>query len=206
MGKCPKCTHTYLVRTDPETHEKVVVDQKGAERIEKIYELQGAEKRLEEQLRWEYKDFDSLYEHSKQDLTREWLPKVGQAPRHADILWRVAHVINDRLAKAGDLQAMSQIYFQLALYIHEIGKDAQYLQKLARKMELQNYAQSSAVTRVGILAAKDSCASCLKLNSQNFTLATAIKEQPLPCTDCTFRLNKTSPTGWCRCVYLPYTD
>ncbi len=198
-GQCPKCKHAYLVRTDPETKEKVVVDATGAKRIEKIYHRQAIENELERNLSWGVDDFDGLYKTVESQLTEKWIPKFGRGPGKGDVLWGVASQLNLQAAKVSDFSAMSRIYFNQALYIHQLGKDCNYLLKPANEMTLRELAKSG-FKEVSILANK-ACTECAKLDGKKFTIQEALEQQILPNTHCTFKLEDSAPTGWCRCLY-----
>lgn len=198
-GMCPLCKHTYLVRTDPETKEKVVVDGVGAKRIEKIYQKQAAESKLEKSLLWQVIDFNDLYEAVEGQLTEKWLLKFACAPSRGDVLWGVANQLILRAAKVSDFSTMSRIYFDQALYIYGLGKDCDYLLKSAKEMELREYAKNG-VKEVSILA-YNACVECSKRDSEKYTIQQALESHLLPNTQCRFKPNDDAPMGWCRCIY-----
>ncbi len=198
-GNCPFCKHTYLVRTDPDTKTKIVVDETGAKRIEKIYRQQAVANELERNLRFNVSDFDSLYKATESELTQKWMPKFGRGPSHNDVLWGVAGRLIRRAADTGDFSSMSRVYFDQALYIHNLGKDCHYLLKPAKEMELREIAKSGF--KEVFIIANQSCEVCHKLDGKKYSIEEALATHPLPCLECKFKLNEAAPTGWCRCLY-----
>ncbi len=168
-GNCPFCQHTYLVRTDPESRKKVVVDAGGAKRIEKIYQQQAVENELERHLQSCTENYEGLYKTVEDDLTEKWMPKFGRGPSRRDVLWGVAGQLTLIYMKEQDFNMLGMVYFAQALFMHESGKDCLKLKQSSCDMELYNYAKMGGVKGVSVTVNSDCCGSCKKLASKTFS-------------------------------------
>lgn len=194
-GNCPFCSHTFFVRTDPETKEKVIVDEKGVKRIEKIYHKQSVENEFERKLQLHVGNYNSLHENVKNKLIK----RFSKVPSRKDILWGISNQI---ILDTDDFNVLKMVYFEQALFLYQSGKDYFYVKQLSSDIELQEYTKSG-IKEVGIMTTKESCDSCKKLSGKRFVISEALKQHPLPNQRCSFKLDKLSPYGWCRCLYSP---
>lgn len=91
----------------------------------------------------------------------------------------------------------------------EMGLDYRPIMRRAFRIQLDAYAESSVVRGVKVLPAPHSCRACLCLTSHDriWSLDDALREEPLPCRDCTSgAAEKGSGLGWCRCAYIAVLD
>jgi len=108
--------------------------------------------------------------------------------------------------KARDYGALKSLYFAQALHRYKYGGEFLSLSKKARRCELLDYKSSGMVTRVEIIATDDSCPACRALHGRTLSIGTALKQMPIPATDCTHDADKHGDRGWCRCCYVASFD
>lgn len=138
------------------------------------------------------------------DNKREMLTKqFGKEASVKDTIWGL---FNNLITKEiNNFQSLKMIYFEMALFVNEQGKDSMHLQKESRKMELLNFKKEGYVSKVEILANGGACENCRKQNGKVYKIEEALESMPIPCEECTSRIeNKRKP--WCECVYLPKVE
>ena len=145
-------------------------------------------------------EFDSR----KAELSKRW----GKKPSDTDVLWGILNDHTVELAKKGRLDNKAFAGLKMnsrfkALFLHDEGKDPYELLREATKWDLAAKQQNPFIVGVRILAVKNSCSACQKLNGKTFTIDKALKKMPLPNKNCTHEHN--GKRGWCRCMYLPVT-
>ena len=104
---------------------------------------------------------------------------------------------------------LKMLYFQMALFVYEEGKDPFKLKQASIRSELHNWIQLAERgvfdrnrTRVTVITCRAaSCEECQKLGDATFSLHEALERMPIPVRACTYKLDQTNPYGWCRCVY-----
>jgi hypothetical protein len=89
----------------------------------------------------------------------------------------------------------------MALFLSKEGEDCFAVRQLSTRAALQGH-KRSRVKKVEILAADDSCTSCLLLNKKVLTIAEALRTMPVPCRECTRRLQDRT-RAFCRCTFAP---
>ncbi len=117
-----------------------------------------------------------------------------------DVIWSL---LNKLILQAKDYHTLKMIYYTMALFVAEEGKN--HIRELtqARKYELLAYKNSSLVTKVSIITAgQNSCKACQLLEKKQFTIEEALQTMPLPCKTCETQLFENSK-GFCRCLYAP---
>ena len=67
--------------------------------------------------------------------------KFGQVPNDHDLIWSI---FNNLITKNSDLHTLKMIYYQMALFLNEEGKDTYDMLKQSIKMELMRYNSLSA--------------------------------------------------------------
>ena len=204
--KCPHCGSYIYVRSLPSgNHHKVLVTEDGAKSIdlerERVRSTKRWLKRLDERFGVSDKDFDR---HRK--MLRE---RFGQEPGDGDVLWSLFHGVLDRSMKDGNSRTLSRLYFEMARFLYEEGRDFSHLLVQSHRMELMDYRDVISwgfVERVHIATKDDrSCQACKRLQGTVLTIEEALANMPVPCKECTYELRKGSP-GWCRCMYLAVLD
>jgi len=174
--KCPFCKEVIFVRTDPETHEKIITTEEGAR------EIAARRERIAYRNRWlrtlgiteEY--FNSVKKKLAEEFKRE--------PSNRDVFWRVLN--------------QQGLYYEMALFVEEEGGDFFPLLQQTRKMELLEY-KKGGTKKVEILAT--GCPSCQKLSGKILDVDAALKEMPIPNKDCTTYWHNPNQ-GFCRCIYI----
>jgi len=66
--------------------------------------------------------------------------KFGQEPSEQDVFWSLFQQLITK--KRNDLQTLKVIYYNMALYLNDLGKDFFQVLQLSAKMELMNYKQN----------------------------------------------------------------
>lgn len=96
------------------------------------------------------------------------------------------------------------VYFNLALFLAELGQD--YFPALRRfhQAPLSMYLQHpEIVTGVTVAADPNSCCDACRVHAgQQYSVQDAIRLMPIPCPDCSSRVF-ASTDGFCRCRYIP---
>ena len=123
-----------------------------------------------------------------------------------DIRWKLLNEEADDAISTQSWFQLGVIYYNMAEFVTNEGKDAQYLRDQAYKFKLMSqredllaYGQSEVVSSVEILTAKGKCGACLHKNGDIYSISTALKLNPLPIKTC-------GNIYGCRCVYVPVID
>jgi len=197
--KCPFCRNVICVRTDPDTREKMITTEKDAQ------EIDVRRKRIAYRKRWIgrlalYGITDQHFEAKKAQLGKEF----QKEPRDADVVWGLFNNLLTQQMKTSDHDALKGLYYDMALFAEEEGREFFHLLQQARKMELLHWREAGiGVTKVEILTAGDkACPSCQPLRGKIFKIKDALKEMPIPNKDCTTHWHHPKQ-GFCRCSYLP---
>lgn len=133
--------------------------------------------------------------------------QFGKDPSEKDVLWGLANHLLQEKMKLGDFGALRQLYFEMALYLHEAGKTCFVLQQQSQKMMLMSYSTSyKDMCKKVEISANVCCDTCRKQDGKIFPIDEAVKKMPIPPKDCTNKINKEAPDGWCVCSYLPVLD
>lgn len=201
--KCPHCGNDIYVRKRPPNGERrVLVTEDEAE------EIDSAWKQLHFRRKWQgmleqYGMVDEDFDTHRKKL-RE---RFGQEPGDGDVVWSLFHEALDASMKSGNFQELRMLYFEMALFLYEEGRDFFHLLEQSHRMELTKYKQWGFVEKVRMHAAGDtSCEACQQLEGTLLSLEEALDQTPLPCKDCTFDFHGSGRPGWCRCQYLTVVD
>jgi hypothetical protein len=132
--------------------------------------------------------------------------KIGHVPKATDVIWQL---MNDLARETVDHHQLKMIYFQMALFLKEEGKDFLATKQESIRAELagwQNAAEKGLIdwktTRLRVITCgAASCNACRMLEEATFTYSEALHQMPIPVRDCTHDLTKGSHRGWCRCCY-----
>jgi len=200
-SKCPYCKEVIFIKRRPSSKRKILVTKEEAEKIEKEWEEVYFRERLRDDFGWVgFSEKD--YYRARRILKR----KFGTTPSHSDIYWYISNLFLEKAAKKKDLEAMRQIYFRQALFLHEEGKDCFLALQMSRKCELLQY-QQQGIKKVRISTTGDrACENCKLLEGKVFSIEEALEKMPLPVKNCLHKLNPDAPTGWCRCLYEPVLE
>lgn len=122
---------------------------------------------------------------------QELLGKFKKMPPLADIIWGL---FNEAVVlKSNDLHVLSMIYFQMAEFLDEEGKDPYPCLHDHIKTQLL-HDQQNGVKKVKIIAIMDrnTCSFCKELDGKTYLIDDALKKMPIPIKGCPF----------CRCRYV----
>ncbi len=196
--KCPSCgSYMYVRKRPPNGERRVLVTEHEAEEIDSEW------KQLHFRRKWlgmlqQYGIADEHFDTHRRRL-RE---RFGQEPSDADVVWSLFHEALHGSMKSGDFQELRMLYFEMALFLYEEGRDFFHLLEQSQRMELTAYKQDGIVEKVRILKTRaTACEACKRLQGRVFALDEALEQMPIPCKDCTFDFQGTGQPGWCRCLY-----
>ncbi|MFA6474640.1 MAG: hypothetical protein WCV88_00380 [Patescibacteria group bacterium] len=136
------------------------------------------------------------FENQKEKLTK----KFGQPASDGDTLWSLFNLV---ILKTTDLQDQKMIYFTMALYLNEEGKDSFKENAAAAKLELQ-ILKELGCEKVEILC-NSGCIHCNINSGKIFDLKEAFENMPIPNPRCTYDMNQNGKP-FCRCTYLPVVN
>lgn len=206
--RCEYCNNYYCVATSPSDRQRIIVTEQEKRGIQKEWEITFQEQEsisiLEGCIRRFYQN-DKVFEKlikKETELLTERFKKFMKPPSRTDVYWSILNKLLEAKMAENNFQDLSSIYFDQALYLHQKGRPSTHLQRQANKMELHRYCKEGFIKKIEILATK-CCENCMKQNGKIFNLDEAFKNLPIPLRDCTNKINKNAPDGWCTCCYLP---
>lgn len=141
------------------------------------------------------------------DKTRELLSReFGRPPSAAEAAWRV---MNELVDECDDHHARGMLYFEMARFVWQEGRDHLQAARECRRMQLANWKQAANSgfldlrrARLSVITAgKASCPACRALESVEFTHQEALANMPIPVPGCTNEISPERSRGWCRCTY-----
>lgn len=183
--QCSFCKKYIYVRTISSTHKRIFVTEDDARKIDWL-------KRL-----GEYGVVEQDFEVSKAQLS----DKFKQDPSNQDVFWSLFHQLIKK--NRNDLQTLKRIYFEMALFLNEEGKDFFTVLQLSSKMVLMMY-KKAGIDKVQILTCgTGSCEQCRLLQDKIYTIEEALEKMPVPCKDCMKKMNDKNQ-GFCKCCYVAY--
>lgn len=140
--------------------------------------------------------------HSKNDLDVIHNAYWKRFPNgsYGDLIWALYNQTAIDTVRDKDYQTLGQIYYDMAVFKNENGKNSYIMNQLSKKYELMGYKESGVVVGVQISACDNACNICKGFNNNKYILNRAIKEQPLPHKEC------TGMNGLCRCGYIALTE
>lgn len=203
--KCPHCGEYMFVRARPKDNARVVVTKKDADKIDKEWLKQSAASALRSYIVTLFSkesEFEKTFDSEKERLIKQF----GSTPSEQDVLWGLANKLLGEKMKAGDWGSLQGLYFNIALYLHQICKPSFLMQKTSQEMLLRYYQKINYCKKVEILVTTESCDVCKKQEKKVFTLDEALKKMPIPVKNCTNKINQEAPDGWCVCSYLPVVE
>jgi hypothetical protein len=191
--KCSYCKQEIFVRTSPLTRCKVLVTEEGSKKID--IEL----KKISFRNRW-IREIEGLGITEKDFYSRKetFFVKNGFEAKDGDVFWSL---FNESITKTRDLHKSKGIYYLMSLFLHEEGRDYFATRQLSAKMELMQERNSSIKLKAKIIAAKDSCEVCQKLDGRIMSVEEALEKMPVPCKECTHTISDNK-RGFCRCMYV----
>lgn len=187
--KCPNCKNFIFIRRLNDSKFKTLITEKQAQEIDI--------EREKDYLK--YRGFEKLesFGVTKDEFLKcreELYSKSGIETNNNnnDVVWSI---FNELLIKnATDFNLLRQIYYSMAIFLREEGKDNFKLLQQSAKATLDSFQLSDLEFKVQIVGCSDSCEACKKLNGKIMSMEEAYL-LPVPCRECTHRI------GFCRCLY-----
>ncbi|MFQ6127076.1 MAG: hypothetical protein ACE5R6_21070 [Candidatus Heimdallarchaeota archaeon] len=192
-NKCPFCEQFINVRTLPTTRERILVTEADAIKIDQEW------KQIQFRKRWMGKL--AAYGITEQDFTRHKAmlsQRFGREAWDHDVLWAIFNNLLTQKMKTQDFHQLKVLYYSMALFLNEEGKDWFKVLQQSSRMELLYYKQSRVVKNVQILTTRDACEACQLLANQVWSIDEALKQMPIPVKGCTRSIQDDSQ-GFCRC-------
>ena len=199
--KCPHCGNFIFVRTRFQDNVRVVMTEVEANKHDKDRHDNSVAKKFKQNLMCSELFSEEKYLTMKELLTK----RFGFTPKEGDILWGLSNDLLKEVMGKNDWWKIKNIYFAQALFLHESGRDCFELLQEVRRCELMEEKKGGYIKKVEISSGGE-CSCCKKLSGKIYTIDQALKEMPIPVRDCSFKLNKSASTGWCRCCYIPVID
>lgn len=185
--KCPACGKPIYVKKTPTHREKQLFTEEQAIEIEAEWEQYHTHQK--------HLGILQAFGYTERDLQREQ-KTIFSKRTERQAVWRLLQKAEKQELHLGK---KGHIFYQMALFAEEEGKDfLPFLQK-ARRYELLKY-QDRKIQKVRILTG-GACDECEKQADKVLTVKEALKTMPLPCKACTFTLTNNIP-GFCRCSYI----
>jgi hypothetical protein len=190
--KCFSCKENiYILKFNNYQEKRLVTENEKSN-----YEVEA--RRLNFRKRWfaELKRF-GIKEHDIYTRKNEYFKKSGIENNDNDVIWSL---FNELLSKnSTNFNQLGVIYYSMALYLREEGKDNFYLlvecaKATLLKLELESL-DSNLVQMVHVISGSNSCDNCKKLGGLQMTFKDALMKMPIPCRECNHSI------GFCRCMY-----
>lgn len=180
---CPACGNYIYVRTKQSLFPSVLLKEEDALATDEYEKLKA-------------------YGVTKKDFTNE-KTRLSKGKKVEVSSIDVCLSLYDKLIqRTKDLSLLKLLYFEKASLLYNIGGDYFDNLQISAEIELTAYKQQG-VKKVSILTCGDvSCPECKKLSGKVYTTDKALKEKPVPCKACSFKLHD-GREGWCRCQYIP---
>jgi len=122
-----------------------------------------------------------------------------QVPSNQNILWSLFHQL---IAKnKNNLHKLKMIYYEMALFRNEQGKDCSAELQLSHKMQLMMYKKVGIKMVKIITCGTGSCEQCRLLQDKSYTIKEALEKMPIPPKNCTHKMYAKNQ-GFCRCCYV----
>lgn len=200
--KCASCGQYIFVRTRLSDNQRLLVTEEEAKRIDLERD------RLRYLNRWlgvleEYGVTRRDFEIRKEERSE----KLGVRASDHGTIWEIFNRLALGMMKSANRdgqESLDGLYYSMALFLNEEGEDCFAVRQQAARAALQRY-KRSRIKKVEVLAADDSCTSCLLLNKKVLTIAEALRTMPVPCRECTHRLQDRN-RAFCRCTYAPVIE
>lgn len=148
--------------------------------------------------KWKFKhDLEKLKisEQEYNDHKAKLAKKFGFEPIFFDVAWDVLNARTLELARSQRFAELSHLYYEMARFLNEEGKDFFHVLQQSKEMELEHL-KTMGIKKVEIMCGPGACPSCLKLNKKILTIEEALKTMPVPNKDCT----NTLYDNFCRCL------
>ena len=161
-SKCPHCSQYIFVRSRQNLFTGSLLTEEQARAVDWFYITAG------------YGITKEIYFKKKMELSK----KFAKESSYSDIIWGL---FNDAIIlNSDDYHILSMIYYQMAIFLEEEGKDPFPLLQDHIKMQLLGY-QKKGAKKVKIMSIDDriTCDDCKKLDGKIMTVEEALKRMPI---------------------------
>ncbi len=125
--------------------------------------------------------------------------KFKQEPSNQDILLSLFHQL---IAKnKNDLHKLKMIYYEMALFLNEQGKECTTELQLSHKMQLMMYKKVGIKMVKVLTCGTGACGQCRLLQDKSYTITEALEKMPIPPKNCATKMYDENQ-GFCRCCYV----
>jgi len=138
-----------------------------------------------------YNITNKQFEKEKKEISKRFKKEASDG----DVIWSLFNkLVSNHI---NDFAKLSHIYFEMALFMKEEGKNPYDMKCQSTKMQLLDFKQRG-VKKVRWVASHGSrtCKKCERLNNKIYSIEKALKEIHLPLKDC-----KNLEDG-CRCMWV----
>ena len=125
--------------------------------------------------------------------------KLKQEPSTQDVIWSLFHQLIEK--NKNDFYKLKMIYYEMALYLNEQGKDCSTELQLSHKMQLMMYKKVGIKIVKILTCGTGSCEQCRLLQDTSYTIKEALEKMPIPPKNCTNKMYDENQ-GFCRCCYV----
>lgn len=198
---CKYCKKPIYVRTHYQTKKKFLLTQAQLKNYEAEISKHYSDKRTREVL-----ERNGITNSDLEDVKKHLTQRFGKEPSLSDIAWGAFNRRIIELGKMGEesLHELSILYFDMAMFLYNEGKDPSRLLLEAHTLNLKEL-KNLRFNQVRVSSA-GGCASCIDLEDKIFNIDEALKKTILPSYKCTFKLDKNVKYSWCRCLYVAELD
>ncbi|UQD54962.1 hypothetical protein [Flavobacterium sp. K5-23] len=185
--KCPHCEQFNLVRNLSNLKIKTLLTEEQVKEIE----IEQTNNYLK------FKGFNKLQSFGVTEdefLKRKekLYLKTGIENNNSDVIWSI---FNELLLKnAGNPDKLAMIYYSMAIFLKEEGKNNFKLLQECAKSRLDSFQLLGFDVTVEILGCSDSCEACKKSHGKIISMKEAYL-LPIPCENCNHTI------GFCRCYF-----
>lgn len=188
--KCPNCQEAVHVKRDGDSLTYITKEEAEAIKIER---------EKESVINSYYNEFELHFSKKQLDVYRnEHLKQHGESASMSDLTWKLYNQLTLDYAKKKDFKELSSLYHRMAIILYQEEKyDKGFkVMQLATKNELLDLQTVNFLKGVQILAGGGDCESCKASNNRTLTIKEALKEMPIPHSDCSKTIS-----GYCTCMY-----
>jgi hypothetical protein len=180
------------VRTLPITREQEVVTESRAKEIEAEWKAYYDQQKWLQSLEY-YNITQKDFEQERDQLSK----KFGREAGYRDAIWGIFNKLV--VANSRDFQKLHALYYDMALFLDEDGRNFRSSLEKAAQYELLQCKQIG-VRKVQIDSFGDSCEACHEQANKVYTVEDAFRIMPIPCKGCSNTM-QSEHKGFCRCRY-----
>lgn len=145
------------------------------------------------------------YEYTNSDIENEIKSLTDRFKKEASFSDAIWSLFNRKTLEIGgstpvDLQLLSNLYFDMSIFLAENGEDPAPALENAHKYKLLKLKQN--FTKIRVSCQSLGCKNCIDLNEKIFTINDALKNKILPNKNCTSIHFKNGKYSWCTCYYV----